>query len=45
MVQMRNTPGNSFTNIPDNQGVTYEEIRAILWRRHDTDRIGDNDTM
>lgn len=34
-----------FTTIPDNKDVSYEEIREILWRRHKTSRLGDNDIV
>lgn len=45
MTKSRTTPKVNFTKIPDNKEVSYEEIRALLWRRHKNDHIGDNDTM
>jgi len=41
--QRETAKSKALTGPPDNNGVSYEEIRAILWRRHKTNRIGDND--
>lgn len=35
----------SFMISPDNEGVTYEEIRDIVRQRHSIRRIGDSDIM
>lgn len=35
----------NYMTSPDNDGVTFEEIRDIVWQRHNTERIGDSDTM
>lgn len=35
----------NFLVSPDNEGVTYEEIRDIVWQRHSIRRLGDSDVM
>lgn len=35
----------NFMDAPSNEGVTFEEIRDIVWQRHNTERFGDSDTM
>jgi hypothetical protein len=40
-----NPKSNSSTDDSFNQGVTYEEIMDIINKRHDFERLGDNDIM
>ncbi len=45
MIAKSKTPKINFTHTPENQGVTYEEIRLIAWGSYNSQQIGDNDTM
>ena len=45
MIAKSKTPKINYTHTPENQGVTYEEIRLIAQRSHNSQPIGDNDTM
>lgn len=43
MVKTQSISDFDFVIIPDNKGVTYEEIRAISWRNRTSEPMGDND--
>jgi hypothetical protein len=40
-----NPKSHSSIDDPLNQSVTYEEIMDIINKRHDFERLGDNDIM
>lgn len=45
MTDSRETPKVDFIKIPKNKDVSYEEIRELLLRRHNSEHIGENDIM
>lgn len=45
MTKSRETPKVDFTKIPKNTDVSYEEIRELLLRRHNSEHLSDNDIM
>ena len=45
MIAKYKTPKVNFTQEPENQGVTYEEIKALAQHTYNSHHIGDNDIM
>lgn len=45
MSKAGSTASYDITKTPDNFGVTYEDLKTIMYHRHSSTVIGDNDIM